>query len=49
VQWVITEHGAVDISVLTDVERARALIGLAQPDFRNDLARADPLRHTPPS
>jgi acyl-CoA hydrolase len=35
--------------VLTDVERARALIGLAHPDFRDDLARADPLRQTAPS
>jgi acyl-CoA hydrolase len=49
VQWVITEHGAVDLSVLTDVERARALIGLAHPDFRDELARADPLRQTTPS
>jgi acyl-CoA hydrolase len=46
---VITEHGAVDLSLLTDVERARALIGLAHPDFRDELARADPLRHTTPS
>ena len=46
VQWVVTEHGAADLSVLTDVERARALIGLAHPDFREELARGDPLRQT---
>ena len=27
VQWVVTEHGAADLSVLGDLERARALIG----------------------
>jgi len=46
VQWVVTEHGTVDLSVLSDVERARALIGLAHPDFREELARGDPLRQT---
>src|SRR6185436_19904598 len=29
VQWVITEHGAVDLSVLDDTERPRALVELA--------------------
>jgi len=47
VQWVITEHGAADLSALTDVERARALITLAHPDFRDELARAAALGHTP--
>jgi len=46
VHWVVTEHGAVDLSVLSDVERARALIGLAHPDFREELARGDPLGQT---
>jgi acyl-CoA hydrolase len=39
VQWVVTEHGAVDLSVLSDVERARALIDLAHPDFREALKK----------
>ena len=37
VQYVVTEHGAVDLSVLTDTERPRALIALAHPDFRDGL------------
>jgi acyl-CoA hydrolase len=37
VQWVVTEHGAVDLSVLSDVERPRALVELAHPDFRDAL------------
>jgi acyl-CoA hydrolase len=49
VQWVVTEHGAADLSGLSDIERRHALIGLAHPDFRDDLARGDPVGHTPPS
>jgi acyl-CoA hydrolase len=37
VQWVVTEHGAVDLSLLSDVERPRALVELAHPDFRAAL------------
>src|SRR4029077_4020876 len=37
VQYVVTEHGAVDLSVLGDLERPRALIALAHPDFRDGL------------
>jgi acyl-CoA hydrolase len=37
VQYVVTEHGAVDLSVLGDEERPRALIELAHPDFRHSL------------
>ena len=40
VQYVVTEHGAVDLSVLSDVERPRALIELAHPDFRDALRAA---------
>jgi acyl-CoA hydrolase len=40
VQWVVTEHGAADLSSMTDVERAEALIALAHPDFRAELARS---------
>jgi acyl-CoA hydrolase len=37
VQYVVTEHGAVDLSVLTDVERPAALIELAHSEFRDFL------------
>lgn len=37
VQYVVTEHGAVDLSVLTDSERPTALIELADPEFRDFL------------
>lgn len=37
VQHVVTEHGAVDLSVLGDLERPEALIALAHPDFRDWL------------
>lgn len=37
VQWVVTEHGAVDLSVLDDVERPRALVTIADPRFRDEL------------
>ncbi|WP_297804063.1 acetyl-CoA hydrolase/transferase C-terminal domain-containing protein [uncultured Brevundimonas sp.] len=37
VQWVVTEHGAVNLRGLTDSERARALIGIADPSFRESL------------
>jgi acyl-CoA hydrolase len=39
-QWVVTEHGAVDLSVLTDDERPAALIGIAHPEFRDELRSA---------
>jgi acyl-CoA hydrolase len=42
VQYVVTEHGAVDLSVLSDVERPRALAQLAHPDFRDALQAAAP-------
>lgn len=37
VQWVVTEHGAVDLSVRSDVERVEALVSIAHPDFRDAL------------
>jgi len=40
VQYVVTEHGAVDLSVLDDTERPDALIQLAHPDFRDELRAA---------
>jgi acyl-CoA hydrolase len=42
VAWVVTEHGAVDLSVLDDEERPRALIEVAHPDFRATLRAALP-------
>jgi acyl-CoA hydrolase len=38
--YVVTEHGAADLTLATDRERAVALIGLAHPDFRGELERA---------
>src|SRR5262245_31705633 len=38
--WVVTEHGAVDLSVLPQRERAEALISIAHPDFRDSLRAA---------
>jgi len=40
VQWVVTEHGAADLSALSDAERAVALVQLAHPDFRANLQRS---------
>jgi acyl-CoA hydrolase len=40
VQYVVTEQGAVDVSFATDRERAEALIGIAHPDFRDELTAA---------
>ena len=37
VQFVITEHGVADLGMLTVGERARALIAIAHPDFRDAL------------
>ena len=38
--WVVTEFGAVDLKGKSVKQRARALIELAHPDFREDLQRA---------
>jgi acyl-CoA hydrolase len=40
VQCVITEFGVADLGMLTDVERADALSGIAHPDFREELRAA---------
>jgi acyl-CoA hydrolase len=40
VNWVVTEHGAVDLSLLSDRERPAALVELAHPDFRDSLRDA---------
>lgn len=37
VQYVVTEYGCVNLKPLCMEDRARALIGLAHPDFRDEL------------
>jgi len=38
VHWIVTEYGAVNLHGLTLRERGEALIGIAHPDFRAELA-----------
>lgn len=45
VQWVVTEHGAVDLRGRTLRERARLLIEVADPEFRGELRTAAALRN----
>jgi acyl-CoA hydrolase len=40
VHWVVTEYGAANLFGCTLRQRGEALIGLAHPDFREDLRRA---------
>lgn len=40
VEWVVTEHGAVNLRGKSTKERAEALIGIAHPDHRADLMTA---------
>jgi acyl-CoA hydrolase len=40
VMYVVTEHGMANLKGKSVAERARALIGLAHPDFREQLERA---------
>jgi len=39
IMYVVTEYGLVNLKGRSVAERAQALIGLAHPDFREDLAR----------
>ncbi len=39
VMYVVTEYGIVNLKGLSVPERARALIGIAHPEFREELAR----------
>lgn len=43
VQYVVTEYGVADLKYKTTLERARALIAIAHPDFREELRRNLPL------
>ncbi|MBR3641424.1 MAG: butyryl-CoA:acetate CoA-transferase, partial [Oscillibacter sp.] len=40
VQYVVTEYGMADLKGLSTWERAEALIGLAHPQFREELIRS---------
>lgn len=39
VQYVVTEYGVADLKYKSVLERARALIAIAHPDFRTELSR----------
>ncbi|MDF1654523.1 MAG: acetyl-CoA hydrolase/transferase C-terminal domain-containing protein [Coxiellaceae bacterium] len=45
VDWVVTEHGKAHLKGLTTYERAKALIELAHPDFRESLHNAAVQQH----
>jgi 4-hydroxybutyrate CoA-transferase len=45
VHWIVTEYGARNLRGMTLRERARALIELAHPDFREELTGAAQARH----
>ena len=40
VHWIVTEHGAANLRGKSLRERADAMIGLAHPKFRDELARS---------
>jgi len=40
VQYIVTEYGMVNLKGLSTWERAEALIGIAHPDFRDELIRS---------
>jgi itaconate CoA-transferase len=35
--WIVTEFGAANMKGMSSTERAKALIGLAHPEFRDGL------------
>lgn len=39
IDWIVTEYGAVQLKWLSLEERVEALISIAHPDFREDLAK----------
>ncbi|MCQ4771877.1 4-hydroxybutyrate--acetyl-CoA CoA transferase, partial [Intestinimonas massiliensis] len=45
VDYIVTEQGMVRLKGLTCSERAKALIGIAHPNFREELTRAAQKMH----
>ena len=43
--WIVTEHGAANMKGRSSTERAQGLIGLAHPDFRDELTEAARSQH----
>ena len=43
--WVVTEHGRANMKGRSSTERAQALIGLAHPQFRDELTEAARQQH----
>jgi len=48
VMYVVTEYGLVNLKGKSVAERAKALIGIAHPDFRDELAREAREKHLVP-
>jgi 4-hydroxybutyrate CoA-transferase len=42
VQYVVTEYGVADLRYKSTLERAKALISIAHPDFREELKKSMP-------
>ena len=43
--WIVTEHGRANMKGLSSTERAQALIGLAHPQYRDELTQAAKDQH----
>ncbi len=43
--WIVTEHGSANMKGRSSTERAQALIGLAHPQFRDELTEAAKQMH----
>jgi itaconate CoA-transferase len=44
-RYVVTEFGAVNLKGLSSTERVHALVGLAHPDFLDELMQAAKAQH----